>query len=157
MLGWAWLGWNSACLACTTPWVCSLAPHNWHRADNCNPSTQGMETWGQGTQGYPGLHGEFKVSLDCMKPCLKKPKTKILGCAGHSSLSSIKELSTCDRQLWWFRNRCRAQDSDLASLSSQARSVSPTPVSHVVLKTALSSRDVANLFLMLRLWDACIL
>lgn len=52
-----WLGWQIVCLACTGPWVQSLAPHEADMmAQACNPSTAELEAGRSEGQSHPRPH-----------------------------------------------------------------------------------------------------
>lgn len=44
----------------------------------CHLNTLEVGAEGSGVQGHPWLHGQFKDSLECMRPCLKKTKQRFL-------------------------------------------------------------------------------
>lgn len=72
-----WLGWQIVCLACTGPWVQSLAAHEADMTTQaCNPSTAELEAGRSEGQSHPRFYSESDTSLDHTRPRLETGEGK---------------------------------------------------------------------------------
>lgn len=69
---------QSACLVCMELWVLSSALYKSAMPpDTYNPSSQELETGGLQVRDQLHLHWELKVSVGCLRPCLKRKRKAI--------------------------------------------------------------------------------